>query len=260
MFALLKKDLFLTLPRREAIFYFGWDDVRQQYKRTKLGPFWLTLSTCAWIFAMAFVMAALFNQKISDFLPHTMTGMFVWTFFSLSILEGSNIFVVASPLINSTRLPLLFHPLRALVRYTFLYAHYLGVCLLLMLCLGHMPTTVSLLSILGVLMHIPTAFGIALLMASLNARYRDIMPIAGVLCQLMPLLTPIAWQRSMLKKHTWIADANPFYHLIEVVRAPLMGTVPATLSYIVSAGMMVLCLYLGLWIYSRVRYRVIFWV
>jgi lipopolysaccharide transport system permease protein len=103
-------------------------------------------------------------------------------------------------------------------------------------------------------------FGIILIMSLLNARYRDVMPIAGVFCQIMPLLTPIAWQREMLKKYDWLADANPFYHLIEIVRAPLLGKLPEMLSYEVSLGMMVISLGLGLRLYGRARYRVIFWI
>lgn len=258
--ALIIRDLRAAIDRREAILYFGWDDIRQQYRRTMLGPLWLIFSTCAWIFAMAFVMSALFNQHIADFLPHTAAGLFIWTFFSLAILDGSHVFVAAAPLINATRLPLMFYPLRSLVRYLLLYAHYLAMCLFLMACLGHFPPALSVLSILGILIQIPTVFGIILIMSLLNARYRDVMPIAGVLCQIMPLLTPIAWQREMLKKYDWLADANPFYHLIEIVRAPLLGKLPAMLSYEVSLGVMALSLALGLRLYSRARYRVIFWI
>ncbi|MES2984413.1 MAG: ABC transporter permease [Pseudomonadota bacterium] len=258
--AMVRQDLMVALKRHDALLYFGWDDVRQQYKRTLLGPIWLTFSTCAWIFAMALVMASLFNQNISDFLPRTATGMFVWTFFSLSILDGATVFVGAAPLINATRLPLFFYPLRALIRYVILYGHYLAVCLLLMICIGHPPGWMAFLAIPGLLIHVATSFGFILLFGLSNARYRDIFPIAGVLCQLMPLMTPIAWQREMLKKHTWIADMNPFYHLIEIVRAPLMGHTPAALSYIVSLGTMVVVLTLGLIIYKRVRYKLIFWI
>ena len=258
--ALLKSDFMAAFKRRDALLYFGWDDVRQQYKRTFLGPIWLTFSTCAWIFAMALVMASLFNQDISTFLPRTATGMFVWTFFSLALLEGANVFVGASGLINSTRLPLFFYALRALIRYIILYAHYLGVCILLMVLMGHSPHWMALLALPGILLQIFTAFGLILIMGLINTRYRDMLPIAGVICQLIPLVTPIAWQREMLNKRMWIADYNPFYHLIEIVRAPLMGDLPSTTSYLVSLGVMVAAVTFGLYVYNRVRYRVIFWV
>lgn len=254
------QDFTAALQRREALIYFGVDDVRQQYKRTFLGPIWLTFSTGAWVLAMALVMASLFNQSLADFLPRTMAGMFVWTFFALAILDGANVFVIAAPLINSTRLPLFFYPLRALVRYVVLYAHYLAICLVMMIILGHVPGLLALLVIPALCIHVATAFGLVLITGLINTRYRDMLPIAGVMCQLMPLLTPIAWQRDMLKKYVWIADANPFYHLIQIVRAPLMGELPATLSYLVSFATMAGALTVGLLIYRRVRYHVIFWV
>ncbi|MEJ0009681.1 MAG: hypothetical protein WDN72_03640 [Alphaproteobacteria bacterium] len=50
-----------------------------------LGPIWLTFGTIAWIFGMALVLSALFNQPLVSFLPHTTIGMFVWAFFALSL-------------------------------------------------------------------------------------------------------------------------------------------------------------------------------
>lgn len=258
--AVVVEDFKQAARRYPALLYFGWDDIRQQYRRTFLGPIWLTFGTCAWIFGMALVLSALFGQSIGTFLPHTATGMFIWTFLALSLTDGCNVFVTASALINSMRLPLFFHVFRALLRYTILYAHYLAVCLLLMLVLGHPPGMLALLAIPGIAIHIVTAFGFIMVMGLTNARYRDLMPILGVMCQLMPLLTPIAWKRDMLKQHTWIADFNPFYHLIEIVRAPLMGELPTTLSYQVSLAVMVLAVVIGLWRFQRVRYKLIFWI
>lgn|SRR5487761_493581 len=258
--SLMLNDLRRTLRRTPALLYFGWDDIRQQYRRTFLGPIWLTFGTIAWIFGMTLVLAALFNQPVAKFLPYTTIGMFVWTFLALALTDGCNVFVAASPLINSMRLPLLFHVLRALLRYVFLYAHYLLVCLVLLVALGHPPGLLGLLAIPGILIQIAIAFGLILVMGLTNARYRDLTPITLVFCQLMPILTPIAWQRDMLKKYAWLADYNPFYHLIEIVRAPLLGQVPAALSYEVSLVMMATVVGLGLWRYLKVRYRLIFWV
>lgn len=253
-------ELRLAMQYAPALFYFGWDDIRQQYKRTFLGPIWLTFGTCLWIFGMALVLSALFNSPISDFLPHTIMGMFIFMFLSLSITDGCNTFVNAASLIQSMRLPLLFHVLRSLTRYSLLYAHYLAVGVLLMTLVGHPPSPFSILAIPGIIIHLVLAFGIILSMGFVNARYRDLLPIATVVCQLMPLMTPIAWKRDMLKQHTWIADFNPFYHLIEIVRAPMMGATPSLVSYVVSLAVMILMLLFGLWRFRTSRYKLIFWI
>ncbi len=246
--------------RRHAIIYFGSDDIAQQYKRTTLGPIWLICTTCFWVLSMAIVMAALFNQPISSFLPHAAIGLFVWTFMSYGLYDGCNVFVAAGPLISGTRLPLLFHPMRAMVRYLLLYAHYLGVYLLFMFCIGRLPSAIGILSLLGVAIQIPTVFGVLLMTSVLNARYRDVMPLSGMVCQVMPLLTPIAWQSDMVKRYSWLFKLNPIYHFIEIVRRPLLGAVPEMLSYAYSVGMMLVSLVVGLLLFSRARARLIFWV
>jgi lipopolysaccharide transport system permease protein len=71
------------------------------------------------------------------------------------------------------------------------------------------------------------------------------------------------WSRETLKGREFISyfiDANPFYHAIEVVRAPLLGQSPAILSWIVTAGVFVVGSSVTLYMFSRFRQRVTYWL
>ena len=48
----------------------GWQEVRQRYRRSTLGPFWLTLSTGAMIAGMGPLYGRLLNQDASDYFPY----------------------------------------------------------------------------------------------------------------------------------------------------------------------------------------------
>jgi len=41
------------------------------------------------------------------------------------------------------------------------------------------------------------------------------------------------WKPELLQTRTYITDFNPFFHLLEIVRAPLLGAVPTTENYLV---------------------------
>lgn len=256
----LADEIRVTLDRLPAAYYFGYEDIRLQYKRTFLGPLWLIFGTCAYIFGFSFVMAGLFNVSITTFLPHTIIGMYVWTFLALSMTDGCTIFVNASQLIHAMRLPLLFHVARAGIRYLLLYAHYMAVAIVLMLIVGHHFTWIALLALPGIAITMVAALGGMLIFSTVNARYRDLMPLTVVICQLMPMLTPIAWRIDMLKKYQWIALMNPFYHLIEVVRAPLLGEIPTQTSYLVASATALFALMLGFVLFRRSRFHLIFWI
>jgi ABC-type polysaccharide/polyol phosphate export permease len=57
-----------------------------------------------------------------------------------------------------------------------------------------------------------------------------------------------------------VIDFNPFYHVIEVVREPLLGKAPAVANWIVSAGLIVLGSALTLYVFSRFRQRIAYWL
>ena len=64
----------------------------------------------------------------------------------------------------------------------------------------------------------------------------------------------------MLKTRAWIADVNPFYHMVEIVRAPLLGKEPATLSWEVTSVMGAAMLISACALFVRYRHRIIFWL
>jgi ABC-type polysaccharide/polyol phosphate export permease len=253
-------DMIEALKRSPALRYFCYDDIRMQYRRTFLGPLWVVVGACAWIAALSFVLSALFNQPVMEYLPYTAVGLFVWTYLSQPMVDGCNVFIGAATLIHSMRVPITFYALRSTLRYLMLYAHYLFVCMLILLVTNHPPGWLAFLAIPGIILHAFLAFGLLLLMGTFNARYRDVVHISGVLMQIMPLITPIAWRYDMLQKHQWVADYNPFYHLIQIVRAPLLGSVPTQENYFVSLATAVIVFLLGIYVYTRYHKRLIFWI
>ncbi len=71
------------------------------------------------------------------------------------------------------------------------------------------------------------AFAICLLLGTFCARFRDIGPIVASIMQIAFFLTPVIWQPEQLGEHAVYLPLNPFFTLIEIVRAPLLGTTPS---------------------------------
>ncbi|MCH7539362.1 MAG: hypothetical protein IH999_03010 [Proteobacteria bacterium] len=44
----------------------AWIDTRQRYRRSVLGPFWITLSLGAWIVGLGVVFSILFGMKLEN--------------------------------------------------------------------------------------------------------------------------------------------------------------------------------------------------
>lgn len=74
------------------------------------------------------------------------------------------------------------------------------------------------------------------------------------------IVTPIYWSVKMTGDRAAFVDWNPFFHLIELVRAPLLGEAPRSLSWGVAAVMAAIGLPLSLDLYRRSRAKLPYWV
>ena len=55
----------------------GWNDILQRYRRSLLGPFWLTASMAIMVVSLGVLYAELFKTSIHDFLPFLCVGLLV---------------------------------------------------------------------------------------------------------------------------------------------------------------------------------------
>src|SRR5205807_9542196 len=83
----------------------GWNDILQKYRRSVLGPLWLTMSMAVMVVALGIVYAELFKVPISDFLPFVCVGMLLWNFMSSFLSEAGTLFVGSEAYIKQVKLP-----------------------------------------------------------------------------------------------------------------------------------------------------------
>src|ERR1700682_586658 len=66
----------------------GWDDIRQRYRRSVLGPFWITLSMGAFILLLGIIYSRLFHMELENYMPYLSVGYIVWGFMSAAINDS----------------------------------------------------------------------------------------------------------------------------------------------------------------------------
>ena len=73
-------------------------------------------------------------------------------------------------------------------------------------------------------------------------------------------VTPILWMPEMLPNRAVFVDFNPFFHYLELVRAPLLGNVPQATSWFTVAGITVFGWLITLELFRRYRGRIAYWL
>ena len=238
----------------------GWNDIRLRYRRSVLGPFWITLSMSVLIIVLGVVYSKIFHQEIRSYLPYLALGFIVWGFIAGSINEGCGAFQDSERIIKQIGIPFSVFVLRVVWRNFIVLLHTIVLVIPIWLIFEIVPSPYSLLSIFGVALMFINLCWLCVVLAVISTRYRDVPPIVATLLQIIIFATPIMWPVSSLGEHRYIADVNPFYHLIDIVRAPLIGQIPSILSWEVTATMAVVGTIFAAWLLERARGKVVYWL
>jgi ABC-type polysaccharide/polyol phosphate export permease len=76
----------------------------------------------------------------------------------------------------------------------------------------------------------------------------------------LPFVTPIFWQKAFLKKHFWIVNINPFYHAVEIVRAPLLSDSLNPLSWPFMGCLTIITIALAMLTLAKGKKSLIYWI
>jgi ABC-type polysaccharide/polyol phosphate export permease len=250
------------LARVEQWSTLGWNDIKLRYRRTTLGPLWITLGLTATVLSVGILYGVLFGNELSEYLPYFTAGLVTWMFLSSAINDGCTVFLGAAALIRAIPVPLVVHVYRMLARQLLVLAHNFLLIVGLWLILRWPLDANVLLLMPGLALNVILALGLALFFGIVAARFRDIQLIVSMVLQLLFLMTPIMWQPKSLKGSatSYVADLNPVYHLIEIIRQPMLSQAPTSTSWAIAGAVAAGSFALGLAFYARFRHRVPFWV
>lgn len=245
----------------------GWQDIKQRYRRSTLGPLWITIATGVMSLALGLLYSMLFQISVREFLPHVTVGFIVWGFISGCIKDGANVFIENEGLIKQLPSSLSVHVYRLVWRQLLFFAHNMVIWLILVLVFRIDLGWNVFLFIPALALMVINGVWVTMLFGIIATRFRDVAPLLEALVQLLFYVTPIVWTTKTLRdqggevaQRARIAELNPLYHYLEVVRAPLIGEPLAAYHWgIVLAGT-VIGLFLAMIAMRQWRFRVPYWV
>ena len=240
----------------------GWQDVRQRYQRSTLGPFWLTITMGVMVGTIGVVFGKIFKSPMDQFLPFLAAGLIFWGFISSVITEGCMSFIAAEGIIKQLPIPLFLHVLRMIWRNFLIFCHNILIFPVVLLFSGKSLTWAAFLVIPGLVILLINLTWMALLLAIICTRYRDLPQIIASLIQILFYLTPVIWLPSLLPQRAgfYLLDLNPAFHLLEIVRAPLLGSSPSAMNWSVLIGLALVGWGLTIAVYGIYKRRIAYWL
>jgi ABC-type polysaccharide/polyol phosphate export permease len=235
-------------------------EIRERYRRSVLGPFWLTISMGVQMLTMGVVVAILFQQSFGRVLPYVCIGLIFWTMLTGIINEGATAFVGASKYILHMRIPLTTYICQCMWRNVIFAGHNLIAYLVVAAIYSIVPTFRTALVLITMPLVIWSISWAALFLAVISTRFRDLPTMVGTGLNVLFWLTPIVYAPDQLGGNQWLATANPLAHVLDLVRLPLLNQVPTLNSFLIVIAMGLVGWTLTFLLFARFRARIPFWL
>jgi lipopolysaccharide transport system permease protein len=258
---LLWQDARDSLTHWRFWFYLGLEDILKQYRRSFLGPVWISLNTAVFIVAFSFVGSQIFRIQLHDYLVYFCVGNVVFLYMSSLVTEGCHTFIAAEAFLKQTPYPKLVFVLRVVWRSSIAMAHNLPVLLTVLLLYGDVAAIRLGALVLGFALTVIAGALLAACLGAVCARFRDVPLLVASVMQISMFLTPVMWKPEQLAPQAMtLVHYNPLAAFLDLVRAPLMGNMPSPQSYTMAMTVLGVLLvgYFSLFLYSR--RRLVYWL
>lgn len=256
-------DGLLIVPLRNIRLWTGlaWMDVVQSYRRSLLGPWWITLNLVIFTVAMTLIYGALFSVPTREYAAYITCGLIGWLWISSLLTEAGNTFLNYGHFVKGTTVNKAFFVWAAAYKQMILLAHHMIVYTALVL-IGVIPLTVyslEFIPVVIVMFFISVPF--TAIIAILFTRYRDLSRLVASVIVVLLMVTPIFWQPTMLTGwRIQFVHLNPVYYLIEFVRTPLLGQPLDPFVVLVVLSMTALTWIAGAIAFHRYQKYIVFWL
>lgn len=239
-------------------------DLRTRWRRSFLGALWSILQPLGMTALLTVVFSRIFAIDMVKYAPYIFSGMITWEYVVGTVNNGSLAFVQADAYIRQARRPLAIYTLR--IALTNLAVFALASTGLLLWSLVVLPENfgwawLASLAIFPVLL--AAGWAVATFLAYFATRFRDIPHALGLVMQALWFVSPVYFESDLFRKAglSALVDWNPIYHVLELLRAPLLrGGWPTAANFAWSAG---LALVFGLLAWSvgrRLERKMIFYL
>lgn len=239
-------------------------DLRYRWRRSFFGALWSIMQPLGMTLLLSIVFGRIFNANITEYAPYILSGMVVWEFITSTAVGGSLSFVQADAYIKQCRHPLAIYTLRTtLTNLLVLMLASLSLIAWVLVVLPHHFGWPWLAALLIYPMVALIAWPLSTILAYIGTRFRDVPHALALVFQTLWLVSPIYFEAGIFRNgglHVLI-DYNPIYHLLEVVRAPLLrGQWPTTQNYLYCLSTIAVLLLLAWLIGRKAEKKVIFYL
>jgi lipopolysaccharide transport system permease protein len=244
--------------------HLAMSDLRSRWRRSYFGILWSMLQPLGMTLLLALVFSKIFKSDITTYAPYILSGMIVWDFIIASAVGGSLAFVQSDAYIKQCKHPLAIYTLRIILSNLFILL--LASIVLVIWIAVAIPEKLSWYSLSAFAIFpllVLITWPLSTILSYLGARFRDIPHMLSLIFQALWFVSPVYFEAKTFKNSDLhgLVDYNPIYHLLEIIRAPLLkSNLPTLENYMYVLGSALILILLAILIGYRQEKQVIFYL
>lgn len=237
-------------------------ELKTRYQGAFIGTFWILLTLMLKVGMLSLVYAMVLDKDIEEYVMFLALGVLTWNFISAAIISSGTVFIKASSFLQQMKLPHSVFVFQNIYREALVLVLYqlFAVPLVIAIKGFGFVSIIWLWALAGYALIVLNAFFVNMWLGWLAVRFRDVQPFLTSIVMILFLITPVLWPPPADFAGSILFQLNPFYHLLELIRAPILHNVVPFTSFAVAS----LCLLVNILIcaifYSRVRDRLVLWL
>ena len=126
--------------------------------------------------------------------------------------------------------------------------------------MGNGNTSIATSAIIPIINLLVFIYWLPLLITLLGIKYEDFFQLIPVVLQLSFLLSPILYEKAALGKYQVIADINPLYKFLEIVRTSIINGQTSTKQLAILTGINTIMALISIMILESKRKNLPFYV
>lgn len=244
--------------------FLSLNEIKKRYRRSILGPFWLVFSNAVIVSVLSLMYSEILKKDLNWYILYLGVGFVVWQFISSCLSESTEYLLKSSSLIKSYRVSIYNYIYQEIGKNFLFFIHNVPFWIFVVFYFNGSISVSALIIVFSFVLIFLNAVWICPLISLISTRYRDFTPIISTIVQLSFFATPVLWDVSHITEArsylNWLIYFNPFYHIIEIFRQPLMtGQIPV-MSFVVCVLLALFGNFLTSLVFKKYEKRVVFWL
>ncbi|WP_298274366.1 ABC transporter permease [uncultured Bradyrhizobium sp.] len=254
-------DLHAGIGYWRVSYLMGVRDIRQRYARSRIGQFWLTLSTGIMVGALGFVWSGLWKVSVGELLPFVAISIVVWNLISGTLSEAAAIFPATGSMFLNQGMSFSTAIYGLIWKNVLIFLHNLPIIALTMIVFWIPVRLDVLLVIPGMILVLLTLAWASYVIGIACLRFRDLTQLVQSALLIAFFVTPVMWKPAQMgAEKAYLLSFNPFAAMLSVIRKPLLGEMPTAQEWILATAIALGGFLVALPLVGYCRRRIIYWI